>query len=313
MGLVAALIAATIPAFAEPGTACPASGPLPTHEMPQSGVKNALDHGFMWRISKDGRTSFLYGTIHVGKPDWAFPGPKVSRALQATDTVALELDDSDADVQQRVAKGMGELRKTVLPESLMKRMQLQAGAVCIPYKLISGLSPELQIEVLNLKVGHLEGLFASYSIDGMLAGLGHDSHKNVVSLETPELQLNLLQMRTPQETVSYVQVGLEELETGRARAMLKRIARLWGNSDYAEMSHFNEWCECLSTEIERDMMVRTLDERNPNLADRIDALHANGKQVFAAVGSLHMFGPIGLPTLMEKRGYRVERVDFKPQ
>jgi uncharacterized protein YbaP (TraB family) len=267
----------------------------------------------LWRISKDGRTSFLYGTLHVGKPDWTFPGPKVSQALQATDTVALELDDMDMDVQQRMAKGMGELRKSALPESLVKRMRQQADAACVPYSSISGLSPELQIEMLTLMVGRWEGLDASYAIDAVLAGLGHGANKNMVSLETPELQLSLLQMRTPQETVSFVQIGLEELETGRGRTLLKRIARLWANSDYDEMSHFNEWCDCLNTKIERDMMVRTLDERNPNLADRIDALHASGKHVFAAVGSLHMFGPIGLPVLMEKRGYRVERVDFKAQ
>jgi len=37
-----------------------------------------------------------------------------------------------------------------------------------------------------------------------------------------------------------------------------------------------------------------------------------GKQVFAAVGSLHMIGPMGLPALMAQRGYRVERVEFTP-
>jgi uncharacterized protein len=55
-------------------------------------------------------------------------------------------------------------------------------------------------------------------------------------------------------------------------------------------------------------MKRALDDRNPALAEHIDALHQSGKQVFAAVGSLHMFGPLGLPALMAKRGYRVERV-----
>ena len=53
-----------------------------------------------------------------------------------------------------------------------------------------------------------------------------------------------------------------------------------------------------------------LDERNPLMADKIDALHAGGQSVFTAVGSLHMIGPQGLPTLMAKRGYRVERVAF---
>jgi uncharacterized protein len=124
--------------------------------------------------------------------------------------------------------------------------------------------------------------------------------------------LNLLQMRNPAETISFVEDNLDELETGRSRTLLKRFASVWANADYAEMSRYNEWCECVSTENEREVMKRLLDERNPDLAAHIDALHAGGKRVFAAVGSLHMFGPIGLPALMAKRGYRVEPVDFKP-
>ena len=79
---------------------------------------------------------------------------------------------------------------------------------------------------------------------------------------------------------------------------------------HSEMARFDEWCECLNTETEREVMKRALDGRNPALAEHIDALHRSGKQVFAAVGSLHMFGASGLPALMAKRGYQVERVNL---
>jgi uncharacterized protein YbaP (TraB family) len=55
-------------------------------------------------------------------------------------------------------------------------------------------------------------------------------------------------------------------------------------------------------------MKRVLDDRNPGLAASIDALHLGGKRVFAAVGSLHMIGPRGLPALLARRGYRVEPI-----
>ena len=57
-------------------------------------------------------------------------------------------------------------------------------------------------------------------------------------------------------------------------------------------------------------MKRLLDDRNPALAERIDALHAGGAPVFAAVGSLHMTGPLGLPALLAQRGFTVERVEY---
>lgn len=308
--LCVALLQAASPAYSA-GAACPPALEKPTAEMLQAAARNARDHGFLWRVSKDGRTSFLYGTMHVGKLDWAVPGPSVMQALRATDTVALELDGQDADIQGRLMAGMAALPNVALPESLVQRLRQQADAECVPYDAIAKLSPELQVTMLTVEVGRWEGLDASYAMDSVLAGIGHAAKKNMVSLETPEMQLQLLQMQNPQETIAFVQDNLDELESGRARSMLTRISKVWADADYAEMGRFDEWCECLKTDIERKEMKRLLDDRNPALAEHIDALHQSGKQVFAAVGSLHMFGRLGLPALMAKRGYRVERVDFK--
>jgi hypothetical protein len=290
--------------------ACPPAAKQPTPEMAQAAMRNPGDHGFLWRISKNGRTSFLYGTIHVAKFDWMFPGPQLMQALRASDTVALELDMLDSAIQERISTGMTGLRSMTMPEPLQQRMRQQAESLCVPYDSIASLPPELQVATLTMMTGRGAGLEASYAIDAVLAGIGHSTNKNVVSLESPEMQLKLLQMDSPQETVSFVQDSLDELESGRSLKMLNNIARLWADADYNRMEHFEEWCECLNSELERRVMKRALEDRNPLLAEKIDALHMDGKQVVAAVGSLHMFGPLGLPGLMAKRGYQVERVKF---
>ncbi len=312
IGFFLLLIVAALPARAS-DIGCPPAAKTPTPEMMQAAKLNARDHGFLWRISKDGHTSFLYGTMHVGKFEWSFPGPNVMQALRATDTVALELDMLDAVIQERLIVGMAKMHSTALPEPLVKRIREDAESVCVPYAAIAMLAPEMQIDMLTLGIGQREGLDAAYATDALLAGIGHGGKKNVVSLETPEAQLQLMEMGDAQQTIAFVEDGLEELESGRARTLLIRIARAWAEADYADMGHFEQWCECLNTEIERGMMKKLLDDRNPELAARIDALHASGRRVFAAVGSLHMFGPVSLPTLMAKRGYQVERIELKPR
>ena len=92
--------------------------------------------------------------------------------------------------------------------------------------------------------------------------------------------------------------------------MLNRIAKVWTEGNYAELSRFESWCNCVDTATERAAMKRMLDDRNPLLAASIDNLHRGGQKVFAAVGSLHMIGPKGLPALLRQRGYRVEQGDF---
>jgi uncharacterized protein len=94
--------------------------------------------------------------------------------------------------------------------------------------------------------------------------------------------------------------------------MLLRLANAWAASDLRTLQTYEAWCDCVKTPVDRAALVRLLDDRNPGLADGIAALHASGKHVFAAVGSLHMIGPIGLPALMAKRGFSVERVPLHP-
>ena len=134
------LLVLSFHASAASARVCPPAAEQPASEAIQDALRNASDHGFMWRISKDGRTSFLYGTIHVAKFEWMFPGPSVMQALNAADTVALELDVTDADIQSRVASGMATLPNTALPAALVKRMRQQADSMCVPYDSIARFS-----------------------------------------------------------------------------------------------------------------------------------------------------------------------------
>ena len=79
-----------------------------------------------------------------------------------------------------------------------------------------------------------------------------------------------------------------------------------------ELDSYAPWCDCLKTALEREFMKRALDNRNGPLAERIAALHASGQTVFAAVGSLHMTGVQGLPSLLRQRGYQVDVGPFAP-
>jgi uncharacterized protein len=287
----------------------PVAQPL-TPSMFSDGLAKAKDHGFLWRISKSGRSSYLYGTIHAAKMEWMFPGPTVLEAIRSSDTVALELDVLNGEVQRRLAASIGAQRTEPLPDGLVKRLERQMAEECVDAATWSKFAPEFQIASLSVMAARRDGFDPAYAIDLVLAALGRDLHKSVVSLETPEAQMLALQMPTQQETIAFVTSGLDDLESGRARPLLNHLAQVWTDSDYAELSRYEQWCDCLNTASDRATMQRLLGDRNPLLAAAIDSLHANGRQVFAAVGSLHMIGPSGLPALLRQRGYKVEQGDF---
>ena len=290
--------------------ACPPPAAPLSAEAAVAAKRDARDHGFLWRITKDGHSSFLYGTIHAARPDWMFPGPTVLEAMQSSDTVALELDALDADIQSQLGASLAAMRIEPLPAPLARRLEQRRTAECIDAAGWSRLPPEFQIATLTMLAGRRDGLDPAYAIDIVLAGTAREMGKPVVSLEAPESQTDALQMPTRAGTIALVQSGLDDLDAGRSRPLVRRIAKAWVDSDYAELSRYTKWCGCMRTPAERAAMKRLLDDRNPALAEGIDTLHAAGRSVFAAVGSLHLFGTRGLPALLKQRGYKIEQGVF---
>jgi uncharacterized protein YbaP (TraB family) len=304
------LVAAQAADDVAPSVTCPPAAQPLTESLMKDGLANAKDHGFFWRISKNGHSSYLYGTIHAAKLEWMFPGPTVLEALRSSDTLALELDVLNRDIQRRLAAAIVARRSEPLPPELTRRIDRQMAAACVDAAAWSKFAPEFQVASLSVLAARGDGFDPAYAIDLVLAALGHNLKKSVVSLETPESQMQALQMPTQAETIEFVSSGLDDLESGRARPLLDHLARIWTDSDYAELSRYAQWCDCLRTDSDRASMKRLLDDRNPLLASAIDSLHSNGRHVFAAVGSLHMIGPSGLPALLRQRGYKVEQGDF---
>lgn len=297
---------------ADAATGCPPAALPLSAELFQSGLRDAADHGFLWRIVKDGRTSYLYGTIHAARLEWMFPGPRTAAALAASDVLALELDVLDPDIQARLAASARARPGAALPAELLRRIDARMAAECIDPAPWRAFAPEFQVATLALTAARRDGFDPAYAIDVVLALLARKRAKPTVSLETPEAQMAALRLPTRAATIEFVRSSLDELETGRAGPLLGRMVKAWTDGDLAELDAYPRWCECLRNPVERAAMRRLLDDRNPQLAAAIDALHARGRSVFAGVGSLHMIGPNGLPTLLAGRGYAVGRVGFGP-
>jgi uncharacterized protein YbaP (TraB family) len=264
----------------------------------------------LWRISKGDRTSHLYGTLHVGRLDWAFPGPQVRSALAGSDTIALELDVTDPQVRERL-KPPADAALPALSPALHERLARQIDAACVPREALAAQHPVMLAMTLSVLAARWDGLDPGYAQEFVLAGLARSGAKPVVSLETPELQMAALLPRQAAEAERLIVQTLEQLENGASRKVIARMASAWERGDLDELADYERWCDCATSAEDRALLARINDERNPGLAERIDALHGQGQALFAAVGALHMTGPRALTALLAARGFRVERVDFR--
>jgi uncharacterized protein YbaP (TraB family) len=302
---------------ARPGRAaepdCPPVPAPPTEEQLATLQREARDRGFLWRISRSGRTSYLYGTLHVGQLAWSVPGPRVSEALRASQTLALELDLMDEKIVSQLAEpaARSAAAAPTMGADWPKRLERQLAAACLPPALLAGQHPLMQAMTLSLLAVRRDGLDPAFAQELVLGGLARAGNKPVVSLENPAQQMAALMPTDPARARRMAEQTLELLEQGRARRTLTRVALTWEQGDLESLADYERWCDCVAGEDDKAYLRRLNDDRNGPLAERIDALHQRGQAVFAAVGALHMTGPQGLPRLMAQRGYKVERVVFE--
>jgi uncharacterized protein YbaP (TraB family) len=298
--LVSLMLALGAAGGARAAATCPP--PLPA----QAATAPQADRGLLWRVSRDGRTGWLYGTLHVGKPGWQRLGPRVAWALRNSDVLALEIDPNDPALMAALA----ELRATALPEPLQARLTQAYERACVAPESLASLHPVLQATTLTVLEARWLGMDPAYAMEQVLAAQARGQGRRVVSLETAAQQKAALVPDDPAEALSSLDQSLAQLEDGSGRRVLQHMAQAWEGGDLAALEDFDRWCECVATEADRAFMRKLNDERNGPLAARIEAQHRKGLRVFAAVGALHMTGPQSLPKLLTQRGFKVERVSF---
>jgi uncharacterized protein len=220
----------------------------------------------------------------------------------------------DGDMARRLKEARAASESDpVLPEPLAVRMRAEAERACFPLPALSAMFPEMQLATLGVLALRGDGIYAEYGSEVFLLGFARGLRGQVVSLETPELQMRALRVENRQDRDAMMEKWLGKLESGRWRVLELRLSEMWAESRVDELQRYAEWCECLDTQAEWRGWRRTVDDRNLGLADRIIAILDSGQTVFAAVGSLHMVGATGLPARLAKRGYRSELLPFSPQ
>jgi uncharacterized protein len=312
--LLSALLAACalcgVTAHAQPAVSCPPQATAPTAQQVQAAQAQAKDRGFLWRVTKDGRTHHLFGTIHVGKLEWAFPGAKLRAALADAQTVAFELDPLDPAVQSSLRSAGASNSNAKLPPALDAQLKGELQRACLPAQALAGLHPLMQAMTAMMVDAARDGLQVAYGQEFVLAGAAQARKLRTVSLETAERQLAAIIPSDAAQAERFLASTLDQLQSGLGRQVLQRLATAWERGDLQEIEQYERWCDCVKTDDDRALLKAINDERNAAMAERIDALHGEGQRLFVAVGALHMTGPKALPALLRERGFKVERVNY---
>jgi uncharacterized protein len=289
---------------------CPPTAQAPTPEQMAQGQREAKDRGALWKLTKDGRSSYLYGTLHLGRLAWAFPGPKLQAAIKATEVLAVELDVTDPSFMVAFQESQQKAAPLALSSDEQARLDAQADAACLPRAALASLHPVMQATTYVSLAGRSDGLDPSYGQEMTLLGAARALQRPVVALESVTQQMAVLMPAEALPARRLLRQYLDGLESGEGRASLLRMAKAWERGDLAAIGSPAKLCACEPSHEEVEFLQKLNDDRNPHLAQRIAEEHAKGKPLLAAVGLLHMTGPKALQGLLTAQGFRVERVRY---
>lgn len=128
---------------------CPKEPPVPTQEQMAEMRKNAKDRGFLWRITKNGKTSHLYGSIHLSKIDWRVPGTAIMQAVRQSDALAFELNLQDPEAQSVLKAQHTNPPTFELSPQLKDRIARLPASNCLSPSDWASLSPQTKVTYLN--------------------------------------------------------------------------------------------------------------------------------------------------------------------
>ena len=264
----------------------------------------------IWRVKGAHGTVYLFGSVHVMKPNVKWESDKVTAALAASDVLYLEianLDDTTGaepmvmqfgiDVQHPLSTKISKDDLALL-EGAAKGMGLPGEQMFEPMR------PWLVSLTLSVAPMLKAGYQPTSGIDLKLLAEVKAEQKPVKGFETMLEQMHMLADVPQAEQVKMLHKDLVELD--KSTAEMNDIVVAWEHGDVEKIGKMDN--DELATKYPEEYK-RIVVDRNRRWAATIDGLlkdPATGT-VFVAVGAAHLAGPDSVLKMLEKDGYVVER------
>jgi uncharacterized protein YbaP (TraB family) len=275
---------------------------------------SAAERGALFRVSMDGHVMHLFGTLHVGLPEYYPLEPRITSAVSQASTLALEIDPGQPQAELvRALRAHGLLAagsgayESMDPErkARLDKLILQGGldpSTARTYK------PVLLATLLTMGEYTKQGYRSELSSEAWLARLARKGGTRVVELESLGRQLSMLDRLGVQERWRFLDEMMGTIESGVQRSEARAMVQAWSTADRHALDEIAARCE-LDTSVSGKFVTQVLlKERNVGLADSLLQLLRQENKTFAAIGVLHLLGTGSVPALLQEHGASVERV-----
>lgn len=294
-------------AFAAAGQT-PAAAPSPAVTPP---ITTVPADPAIWVLKGPHATVYLFGTIHVMKPEVIWHTAKVKSAMEASSTLIEEVDNVDqadpAQMQALMLKlGMDQAHplSTKITKEDLALLDAAAKKMGAPGEEAMEPMRPWTVEVLLSVVPILQaGYDPKSGVDIALAGEFRAAKKQVQGLETMEEQLHFFSDMPQAEEVEALHLQLKNLDSSTKD--LTDVIEAWKKGDVDTIASI----ENRSFEKEYPALyTRLVVQRNKAWTEKLSKLLEGEGTTFVAVGAAHLAGPDSVQKLLEAQGIKSSRL-----
>jgi len=285
----------------------------PVDASPEAMLKKmqaAPARGLFYQITNNGQKAYLFGTLHVGKPDFFPLDRATTQALAESSELAVELDATQTDklmaaTQRYATLPPPQTLDALLPPALAKRLHTQLDALGIPRAAVQGNKPWMAALALTMGAYQQSGYGFEYASELYLIALAQGFNKPITELENIDYQLQLFDSISLPDQQVFLDETLRYLEQGQMPTDIKSIITAWLSGDAEALDRISLKSFRDTPRSGKWVQQKLITERNLSMARTIEQRLAQGHTPFVAVGAMHLIGKDGLPELFKKKGYRV--------
>ena len=274
----------------------------------------------MWEVTSDDSDATLYlmGTIHVAKAD-TFPlREKITEAFNSSDYLAVEANinefEKDVSAQIELAEKCMYTDGSKIYDHISQETYDKAKALLEEQNIYNELFdlyvPYMWSSLIDNALIMETNFSPENGIDHTLIELADEYDKEVLEVESMDFQTDMLLGFSDELYDIMLRQSLDNADTYSDD--IDELYETWHNGDTKKLLEMsNDETKDLTDEEKQlydDYNKIILTDRNIGMADKAEQYLSEDKNVFFAVGFMHMVGDDGIVQLLKDRGYTVTRV-----
>jgi len=260
----------------------------------------------VWKISRNGNTMFLGGSVHIlRESDYPLPN-EFDRAFSQSASLVLETDVeqlANESVLQYLMSRMylpaNQTLRSILDSSAYEQLYAAFSEYGLLLDGVSNFKPSMVINILTLLQIQKLG-FVQEGVDFYYLEKAKNEKKPVGYLESIETQIDLMVTMGDGYENDFVRYSLYDM--ANTESELSLLLDEWKNggsskTEEALLEMRDEWPQIYRT---------VVTDRNGAWMPQLEQYLASGKISFVIVGLAHIHGPDGLLRQLENAGCTVE-------